>query len=248
MSAVKVMAVDHETFSRSRLRSLLSLDPECELIRECTDGAEALLSFRSAQPDILFVDTLLPETDVFEVIRAIPQPAPLVILTALGCQYAVRAFEARVFDYLLKPLEPARFHESLDRAKAEIGRTRRCRAQSVPRPAQPPGRIAVRQNNRVLFLTLDQIDWIEAADNYVCIHSGPATHLLRETMRDVEASLDSSRFVRVHRSAIVNVDRIKELQPWFRGDYRVILRDGTMLTLTKTYRENVDAQLLLGPL
>ena len=107
-------------------------------------------------------------------------------------------------------------------------------------------RIAVRQNGRVIFITLDEIDWIEAADNYVCLHCGAETHVLRETMSEVEAILGNARFVRIHRSAIVNIDRIKELQPWFRGDFRVILRDGTMLTLTKSHREKLDSHLLLG--
>ena len=111
---------------------------------------------------------------------------------------------------------------------------------------QSPDRIAVRQNGRVLFMTLDEIDWIEAADNYVCLHCGGQTHVLRETMTEVEARLASARFVRIHRSAIVNIERIKELQPWFRGDYRVILHDGTKLTLTKNHREKLDSHLLLG--
>jgi two-component system LytT family response regulator len=109
-----------------------------------------------------------------------------------------------------------------------------------------PERIAVRQNGRVLFMTLDEIDWIEAADNYVCLHCGVETHLLRETMSEVEARLAPARFVRIHRSAIVNIDRIKELQPWFRGDYHVILRDGTKLILTKNHRRKLDSQLLFG--
>ena len=112
--------------------------------------------------------------------------------------------------------------------------------------AVPPERIAVRRNGRVLFIMLDEIDWIEAADNYVCLHCGAETHVLRETMGEVEVRLGPARFVRIHRSAIVNIDRIKELQPWFRGDYHVILHDGTKLTLTKNHRENLDSHLLLG--
>jgi two-component system LytT family response regulator len=119
-------------------------------------------------------------------------------------------------------------------------------ARERPKMRQSPDRIAVRQNGRFLFMTLDEIDWIEAADNYVCLHCGGQTHVLRETMTEVEARLASARFVRIHRSAIVNIERIKELQPWFRGDYRVILHDGTKLTLTKNHRENLDSQLLLG--
>jgi len=119
-------------------------------------------------------------------------------------------------------------------------------AKERPKMGPSPDRIAVRQNGRVLFMTLDEIDWIEAADNYVCLHCGDKTHVLRETMSEVEARLAPARFVRIHRSAIVNIERIKELQPWFRGDYRVILHDGTKLTLTKNHRENLDSLLLLG--
>jgi two-component system, LytTR family, response regulator len=139
------------------------------------------------------------------------------------------------------------------------GRYRKTDASAVPNmesemdddrryhhPRRSPQRVAVRQNGRVLFITLDEIDWIEAADNYVCIHCGVETHVLRETMSEVEARLAPTRFVRIHRSAIVNIDRIKELQPWFRGDFHVILRDGTKLTLTKNHREKLDSHLLFG--
>jgi two-component system LytT family response regulator len=248
MSAFRVLTVDNNASERRQLRDLLSLDPECELIAECSDGAEAIRSLDHTQPHIVFVDAQTPETDGLEVARAISGRPPLVILTSRCSGYAIRAFEAHVFDYLLKPLEQSRFLESLGRAKAEIAsivlRGHRV-LESLERMLRPK-RIAVRRNGRVLFIALDQIDWIEAADNYVCLHCGGETHMLRQTMSEVEASLDPSRFVRVHRSAIVNLDRIKELRPWFRGDYRVILHDGTMLTLTKTHRERLDAQLLLG--
>jgi two-component system, LytTR family, response regulator len=161
----------------------------------------------------------------------------------------VGALETQVFDYLSKPIEPTRFHDSLGRAKGEIARGGNrlvSLVESLLRLRQSPQRIAVRRSGRVLLITLDEIDWIEAADNYVCLHCGRETHMLRETMSEVEARLDPARFTRIHRSAIVNVERIKELQPWFRGDYRVILRDGTTLTLTKTHREKLDSQLLLG--
>jgi two-component system LytT family response regulator len=167
--------------------------------------------------------------------------APLVILTSARSDYAVRAFEARAFDYLLKPLDPTRFQNSLGRAKTEVAR----RNVTAMR-RQAPERIAVRQNGRVLFLRLDEIDWIEAADNYVGLHCGGRTLMLRETMSEAEARLDPARFIRIHRSAIVNIDRIRELRPYFRGEYQVILEDGTELTLTKNHRERLDSQLLLG--
>jgi two-component system LytT family response regulator len=242
MPGFRVLTVDDKAIARNRLRCLISRDPECELIGECASGAEAIRSLDRVQPDILFVDAQMPEMDGFEVARAIAGRPPLVILTSECSTYAVRAFEEKVFDFLLKPLEETRFNDSLDRAKAEIAHGR----ITTLRPPQLPERIAVRQNGRVLFLRVDEIDWIEAADNYVCLHCAGKTHMLRETMSQAEARLDPARFTRIHRSAIVNIDRIRELHPWFRGDYQVILEDGTKLILTKKHRERLDSQLLLG--
>jgi two-component system LytT family response regulator len=246
----RVLAVENEETARGQLRGLLSLDPECELIGECSTAVEAVRSVDSTQPDILFVDVQMPEMDAFDVLQAIAGRPPLVILTSGHSRHAVRAFEAHVFDYLLKPFEPTRFHESLNRAKSAIARGGRLlnRLESMVPVSQSPERIAVRQNGRVIFIKLEEIDWIEAADNYVCLHCGPETHVLRKTMGEVEARLSPARFVRIHRSAIVNIDRIKELQPWFRGDFQVLLRDGTKLTLSKNHRRKLDSQLLLGSL
>ena len=243
MPGFRVLTVDDEASARRQLRGLLSLDPECELIGECSSGAEAMRSLEDTEADILFVNAETPEVNGFEVARAVSGRSPLVILTSARSDYALRAFEAQVFDYLLKPIERTRFHNSLGRAKIEVARRS---AISVKRQRQSPERIAVRHNGRVLFLRLDEIDWIEAADNYVGLHCGGRTHMLRETMSEAEARLDPARFVRIHRSTIVNIDRIRELRPWFRGDYQVILEDGTQLTMTKTHRERLDSQVLLG--
>jgi two-component system LytT family response regulator len=254
MPIFRVLTVDGEASARHRLHSLLAHDPECALTGECANGVDAIRSLGRAQPDIVFVDARTPEMDGFGVSCAVSGLAPLVILTSSHSERSLGALETQVFDYLSKPIEPARFHNSLGRAKAEIARdSARARGnrfvalvESLLRLRQSPRRIAVRRGGRVLFITLDEIDWIEAADNYVCLHCGSETHMLRETMSEVEARLEPARFTRIHRSAIVNVERIKELQPWFRGDYRVILRDGTTLTLTKRHRANLDSQLLLG--
>jgi two-component system LytT family response regulator len=245
MPGFRVLTVDNEEIARRQLRGLLAFDPECELIGECANAAEAIRSMGRTQPHIVFADVRMPEMDAFEVVRAVSGRLPLVILTS-GCgEYAVRAFEARVFDYLLKPFEPARFHDALGRAKSAIMNDN---AAAVNRTAlrQSLERIAVRRNGSVLLMKLDEIDWIEAADNYVCLHCGAETRMLRQTMGEVEARLGTTRFVRIHRSAIVNIDRIKELRPSFRGEYDVILRDGTRLTLTKNHRGKLDSQLLLG--
>jgi two-component system LytT family response regulator len=196
----------------------------------------------------------MPELDGFEVIKALEATHPLVIFTSAFDEYALRAFEVHAFDYLLKPFDRKRFRESLRRAKVQLARELseapddRLYAlfEQFTNGRRSPDRVAIRTNGRVVFVKVEDIDWIEASDNYVCLHCGKDTHVLRETMSQAESRLDPARFLRVHRSAIVNLDRIRELQPWFRGDYRVILRDGTELTLTKSHREKLESRLLLG--
>ncbi len=254
MSNFKVLIVDDERLSRRRIRRLLTLEPECEVIGECQNGSEALAFLNRVGPDILFLDVQMPELDGFEVIRALTQLRPLIIFTSAYEDYALRAFEVQAFDYLLKPFDGRRFLDTLQRAKKQLRQERAGESDrrlvelmenlAVPKP--PPDRIAVRNNGRVVFVKLEEIDWIEASDNYVCLHCARETHVVRETMSELESRLNPAHFLRVHRSAIVNLDRIKELQPWFRGDYRVILRDGTELTLTKNHREKLESRLLLG--
>jgi len=258
MQRFKVLIVDDERLSRQRIRRLLAFEPECEIAGECGNGSDAVRTMARERPDILFLDVQMPELDGFEVVRVAddyPQHSrPLVIFTSAFDEYALRAFEVHAFDYLLKPFDRRRFRESLQRAKTQLTRERsestdhRLAAlfEHFANGRQMPNRVAVRNNGRVVFVKIDEIDWIEASDNYVCLHCGKETHVLRETMSQLESRLDPSRFVRVHRSAIVNLDRIKELQPWFRGEYRVILRDGTELTLTKSHREKLESRLMWG--
>jgi two-component system LytT family response regulator len=258
MSNFEVMIVDDERLSRRRIRRLLTLDPECAVTHECANGAEALQALKESSPDILFLDVHMPEVDGFGVAQALKDRAPLIVFTSAWDDQALRAFEVHAFDYLLKPFDGRRFLESLRRAKARIARDRSGAADgrlfelfenlanSFEKTRRTPDRIAVRNNGRVVFVRLDDIDWMEASDNYVCLHTGRETHVVRQTMSELESQLDPTKFLRVHRSAIVNLDRIRELQPWFRGDYKVILRDGTELTLTKNHREKLEAQLLLG--
>ncbi len=250
MPTYRVLTVDDDAAARKRLRELISLDTECEVAGEYSNGAEAIVVTGGAagRVDIVIVEIELPDTDGFALVRSMPGKNHLVIFTSRHAEYAARAFEAHAFDYLIKPLAEARFRDSLSRAKAQLMHDRAISLESFEsllRRRQAPQRMAIRKNSRVIFLTIEEIDWIEAADNYVCLHCGSETHVLRETIREMEARLDPARFIRVHRSAIVNIDRIKELQPWFRGDYRVVLLDGTVLTLTKNHREKLDS-LLLG--
>ncbi|MDE3195188.1 MAG: response regulator transcription factor [Acidobacteriota bacterium] len=254
MPNFKVLIVDDERLSRRRIRRLLTLDPECEVIGECANGAEAVRTLESVRPDLMFLDIQMPELDGFEVVQALRQAKPLIVFTSAFDDYALRAFDVQAFDYLLKPFEGRRFLDSVRRAKARIAQERAGGGdrrlfelfEDFTRAQRAPDRIAVRNNGRVFFLKVEDIDWVEASDNYVCLHCGRETHVVRETMSDLETRLDPAKFLRVHRSAIVNLDRVRELQPWFRGDFRVILRDGTELKLTKNHREKLESRLLLG--
>jgi two-component system LytT family response regulator len=253
MQTFKALIVDDERLSRQRLRRLLSFEPEYEISGECSNGVEALRALEETRPDILFLDVQMPEMDGFGVVNALARTRPLVIFTSAYDEYALRAFEVHAFDYLLKPFDRRRFRDAIQRAREHLSQERagfggdRVAAllESLAGARKAPDRIAVRNNGRVVFLKAGEIDWIEAADNYVCLHCGREVHVLRETMSELETHLDPARFIRVHRSAIVNLDRIRELQPWFRGDYKVILQDGTELTLTKSHREKLALKLAL---
>lgn len=254
MPNFRALIVDDEPISRRRLRRLLLLEQDCQIVSECKDGREAVEALAREHVDILFLDVQMPEMDGFQVIQALAQSHPLIIFTSAYDEYALKAFEVHAFDYLLKPFDRRRFRESVQRARTQLTQARPAISderiltlfETLANARHAPDRIAVRSNGRVIFLKLGEIDWIEAADNYVCLHCGRDTHILRETMNDLEARLDPARFIRVHRSAIVNLDCVKELQPWFRGDYKVMLNDGTELTLTKNHREKLESRLLLG--
>lgn len=254
MPNCRVLIVDDEPISRRRLRRLLLLEPDCGIVAECENGREAVEALEREHVDVLFLDVQMPEMDGFQVVHAIARSHPLIIFTSAYDEYALKAFEVHAFDYLLKPFDRRRFRESLQRARMQIAQAKPAIPhdriltlfESLANARNAPDRIAIRSNGRVIFLKLGEIDWIEAADNYVCLHCGRETHILRETMTDLEARLDPARFIRVHRSAIVNLDCIRELQPWFRGDYKVMLNDGTELTLTKNHREKLESRLLLG--
>jgi two-component system LytT family response regulator len=241
MQRYKVFLADDDPASRRRLRRLLLFEPDCDVSGECASGLEAVAVLARQEIDILFLNVQMPEMDGFQVVNAVSPSRPLIIFTSACDDSALKAFDVHAFDYLLKPFHRQRLHQSVQRACAQLAKTH------DRMPARPsPDRIAIRNNGRIFFLRLGEIDWIEASDNYVCLHCGKETHTLRETMAELEARLDPSRFIRVHRSAIVNLDRVRELQPWFRGDYRVVLQDGTELTLTKNHRENLESALLLG--
>jgi two-component system LytT family response regulator len=245
---IRTFIVDDETPARRRIRRFLAAESDVEVVGECGDPQEAVGFIRERNPDLVFLDVQMPGMDGFGVLESLsPKNAPAVIFVTAFDQYALRAFEVRALDYLLKPFDRARFRKALDRARALIRQegaaTLDHRLTTLldhlgDKPKQRE-RLVVKSAGRIMFLRTDEIDWIEAADNYVRLHVGPDSHLLRETLGSFESHLDSSRFIRIHRSTVVNVDRMKELQPWFHGDYIVILQDGTRLNLSRTYRDRV---------
>lgn len=243
--SLRALIVDDEPLARETLRLLLARDPEIAVAGECS-GVDAADLVARHRPDILFLDVQMPEVDGFDVLQEIgPHAVPSVVFVTAYDEYALRAFEVHAIDYLLKPFDDRRFADALARAK-EAARARR-RGEADPRLAQllegRARRFFVRTREKVLLIKPDEIDWIEAADYYVSLHVGGKSHLLRETMNEIEQRLDPQRFFRVHRSAIVNVDRVREMHPLFRGDCVLVLQDGTKLKLSRTRREAFEELL-----
>jgi two-component system LytT family response regulator len=262
---IRTLLVDDEPLARSTLRVLLAADPEIAVVGEHGNGRDAALAIRRDPPDLLFLDVQMPGMDGFRVLEeagAASRIGAVVFVTAFEA-HAVRAFEVSAVDYLLKPFDDDRFQRALARAKAHV---RRGRTEEIARklaavlgavapPPAPPearpashlSRIAIRSAQRVTFVPVADVDWIEAEDYYVAIHAGGKAHLLRESMRDLEAQLDPGRFFRVHRSAIVNVLRIREVRALTHGEGVVVLQDGTELKVSRGRKEQLYALLGLAP-
>ncbi|HYL55099.1 MAG TPA: LytTR family DNA-binding domain-containing protein [Gemmatimonadales bacterium] len=258
MRPIRTLIVDDEPAAREGMRHLLAADPEIVLAGECSNGREAAAAIRNTSPDLVFLDVQMPELDGFGVLREVGvERAPAVVFVTAFDQYALRAFDVHAIDYLLKPFTDDRFRQSLDRAKQLVrqGRlgdlTRKLAAlldndESAPAPAPAPSyldRLVVKSGGKVTLLPVGEIEWIDAEGDYVRIHVGKTWHLLRETMKNLEDQLDAARFVRIHRSTIVNLEKVKELQPFFRGEYVVVLHNGTTLKLSRGYRDNLEARL-----
>jgi two-component system LytT family response regulator len=243
--------VDDEPLARERIRNLLESEPDVEVAAECADGKEAVEAIRRHRPDLLFLDVQMPRLDGFGVLRELEQERlPLTIFVTAFDRHAVKAFEVHALDYLLKPFDASRFQKAVAHARGQLERQRagsiNQRLSALLADVESPGknkpleRVMIKSGGRIFFLRLEQIDWIEAAGNYVRLHVGEDVHLLRETMNGLEAKLDARQFLRIHRSTIVNVERIQELQPLFHGDYVVILRGGKQLTMSRNYREKLQ--------
>ena len=249
---IRALLVDDESLAREMIREMLDGDPDVEVIGECVNGHEAVEFIETETPDLIFLDVQMPELGGFEVLEKIPKERmPHIIFVTAYDQYAVRAFEVHALDYLLKPFDRERFQAAWQRAKAQIIREKngaldqRIIALLEELKAGPKylERLVIKSGGRVFFLDTEDIDWIEAEGNYVSVHTGKKSHLLRETISSLEAQLDPKKFIRIHRSSIVKIDRIQELQPWFHGEYKIILHDGTQLTLSRNYRENLHEAL-----
>jgi len=233
---IRTLIVDDEPLARSNLSVLLRLDPEIEIVGECSSGADALAEIRSAMPDLVFLDVQMPECDGFDVLERLGKhlPAAIVFVTAYD-QYALRAFEAGALDYLLKPFDNARFDRALSRAKQRI-----LSGKDLPRT---PERLAIKSVGQVSFVKISEIDWIEAADYYACLHVGPRTHLLRRSMAELEQELDPSVFCRIHRSTIVNLARVSRMELGADGEYGVMLENGASLRLSRRYSKELQFRL-----
>lgn len=249
---IRVLLVDDEPLARAMLREMLSDDPDVIIIDESYNGRHALEAVRRHAPDLVFLDVQMPEAGGFDLLEAIGHASsPQVIFVTAYDQYAVRAFEVHALDYLLKPFDRERFDACWQRAKGQILRDREQNTnnhilellEDLKTGHQYLERLVVKTGGRIYFVRTDEIDWIEAEGNYVSVHTGKKSHLLRETISNLAAQLDPKQFVRIHRSTIVRLDRIKELQPWFHGEYRVILHDATQLTLSRNYREHLQQAL-----
>jgi two-component system LytT family response regulator len=240
---LRTIIVDDEPLARESVRVLLRRDPEIEIAGDCS-GVDAAALIERTSPHIMFLDVQMPEVDGFDLLEAVGADAvPAVVFVTAYDEYALRAFEVHAIDYLLKPFDDARFERALSHAKERArsrGQKNERLADLVRERSRYLKRFLVRVRDKIIVVNTDDIDWIEAADYYVSLHVGSKTHLLRESMADLETRLDPERFFRAHRSAIVNIDRVREIHPMFRGDCALVLADGTQVKLSRTRRDDFE--------
>jgi two-component system, LytTR family, response regulator len=245
----RVLVVDDEPLARDLIREMLANDPDAEIVGECANGRDAIEAIRTVSPDLIFLDVQMPELGGFEVLESFAgAELPAIIFVTAYDQYALKAFEVHALDYLLKPYDRDRFDSAWQRAKARVFEEQVNRRDQqimallneLRAGSQYIERLVIKAEGRVFFLDVDDIYYIEAEGNYVGVHNGQRSYLLRETIGGLESQLDPKKFLRIHRSAIVRIDKIKELQPWFHGEYRVILEGGKQLTLSRNYRAKLQ--------
>jgi two-component system LytT family response regulator len=248
MDVIDTLIVDDEALARKKLCVLLDRDPDFRVVGECATAAEAIRALLQLRPTLMFLDIQMPDDDGFSVVNAIgPDVRPKIIFTTAYDQYAIQAFDAEAVDYLLKPFDEERFARAVKRAKSEIfaegGREAEGNHAVQVRKSQPLERFVVKSEGRILFFTTDEIDWIEAASNYVKLYSAGKGHLVRHTMNEMERKLDPRQFLRIHRSIIVNTKKIRGVQPCNSGEFIVTLVNGKELPSSRGYRANLDLLL-----
>jgi len=249
---IRTLVVDDEPVARARVLSLLREESDIEVVGECSTGPQAVSVIEATAPDLVFLDIQMPQMDGFALARTLGQDMPAVVFVTAYDEYALAAFEIHALDYLLKPFSAERFRSALTHARQHLAKRQTSGAarQLPSRPSDAPAsepvrrdRLVIKSSGRIYFIRIQDIDWCEASGNYVRLHIGQQTHLVRGTMSHLESQLDAAQFVRIHRSAIVNVERIQELRSSFNGEYLITLTDKTRLTLSRGYREGLQARL-----
>jgi two-component system LytT family response regulator len=248
MEKIKALIADDEPLARKFIRRMLKDDHEIQVVAECDDGRSALAMIEKHHPDVVFLDVQMPEMDGFAVLQAIAnERLPEIVFTTAYEQYAIRAFELHALDYLLKPFDQARFRDALRHVKDQLAsrhndsseRQIRALLENIKVRPEYLERLIIKADGRISFLNVRDIDWIEADDKYVHLHTSKVARMIRQTLSAMESQLDPRKFLRVHRSAIVNVDRIRELHPTFNGEHSIILEDGTRLALSRNYKDKL---------
>jgi two-component system LytT family response regulator len=259
---IRVIVADDEPLARQRIRRLLRKEMDVRIVAECSDGASAVAAILREAPDLIFLDVQIPELDGFAVLRSLPRErVPVTVFVTAFDRYALKAFEAQALDYLLKPFTEARFRAAFERARTLIARPesleraallalleqvrmeQRELRDMVAGGAEATDRILVKEDGRVRVVPVSEVEFLEAARNHVKVHAGRSMHLIREPLSSLEARLDPTRFARIHRSTVVNLDRVAEIQPWFSGDGMVVLQGGTKLRLSRGFRQEFEARL-----
>lgn len=258
MEKIRTLIVDDEPIARRGIRQQLRTEADVEIIGECANGREAVAAIRKESPDLIFLDVQMPLLDGFGVVNAIGvEDLPAVVFVTAYDEHAIRAFEVNALDYLLKPLDQDRFQKTLARIRRQLNGAKTEQLQrklatllehleeskTEGKRTKYLERVVIKESGRLFFLTMNEIDWINAQGNYVQIHTKDSTHLLRETMNGIETKLDHHKFLRIRRSTIVRIERIKELHPLFNGEYVITLKNGTQLTSSRHYRQNLDGLL-----
>lgn len=245
---IRALIADDEALARKFIRRMLKDDHDVEIVAECSNGKEAVMMIRKQSPDVVFLDVQMPEMDGFAVLESIGiERLPEIIFATAYEQYAIRAFELHALDYLLKPFDQARFKNAIKHAKTRVRSQRRNETRmqisalldSIKNKPEHLDRLMIKAGGRITFLSVNEINWIEADDKYVHLHTGKISPMVRQTLSAMETQLDPKKFRRIHRSAIVNVERIQELQPLFNGEHSILLEDGTKLTLSRNYKDKL---------